>query len=57
VFDLRGARVARLADNVAGEGSVTWRPGSTGAPVGPGLYFVRLSGPGTNVVRRVTLVQ
>ncbi|TFG89099.1 MAG: hypothetical protein E4H17_01245 [Gemmatimonadales bacterium] len=57
VFDVRGARVARLADNVAGEGSVTWRPGSSGAPVGPGLYFVRLSGPGTNLVRRVTLVQ
>lgn len=57
VFDVRGARVARLADNVSGEGSVTWRPGSSGAAVRPGLYFVRLSGPGTNVVRRVTLVQ
>ena len=57
VFDVRGARVARLADNVPGEGSVTWRPGSSGTRVGPGLYFVRLSGPGTNVVRRVTLVQ
>jgi hypothetical protein len=57
VFDVRGARVARLADGVTGEGSVTWRPGSSGAPVGPGLYFVRLSGPGLNLVRRVTLVQ
>jgi hypothetical protein len=57
VFDVRGARVARLADDVSGEGSVTWRPGSSGTRVGPGLYFVRLSGPGTNVVRRVTLVQ
>ena len=57
VFDVRGARVARLANAVSGEGSVTWRPGGSGAPVGPGLYFVRLSGPGTNVVRRVTLVQ
>ena len=57
VFDVRGARVTRLADGVTGEGSVTWRPGSSGATVGPGLYFVRLSGPGTNVVRRVTLVQ
>jgi hypothetical protein len=55
VFDVRGARVARLAENVAGEGSVTWRPRSSGAPLGPGLYFVRLSGPGTNLVRRVTL--
>jgi len=57
VFDVRGARVARLADNVSGEGSVTWRPGSSGTAVGPGLYFVRLSGPGTNLVRRVTLVR
>ena len=57
VFDVRGARVARLADHVSGEGSVTWRPGASGAPAGPGLYFVRLSGPATNVVRRVTMVQ
>jgi hypothetical protein len=51
------AGVARLAENVANQGSATWRPGSSGASVGPGLYFVRLSGPGTNLVRRVTLVQ
>jgi hypothetical protein len=57
VFDVRGARVARLADGVSGAGSVTWRPGGNGTPDGPGLYFVRLSGPGTNVVRRVTLVR
>ncbi len=57
VFDVRGARVARLADDVSGEGSVTWRPGGSGVPVRPGLYFVRLSGPGTNLVRRVTLVR
>jgi hypothetical protein len=57
VFDVRGARVARLADGVSGAGSVTWRPGSNGTPDGPGLYFVRLSGPKTNVVRRVTLVR
>jgi hypothetical protein len=57
VFDVRGARVARLANGVSGEGSVTWRPGVSGAPVGPGLYFVRLSGPGVSLVRRVTLVE
>ena len=57
VFDVRGARVARLADHVSGEGSVTWRPGAAGTAIRPGLYFVRLSGPGTNLVRRVTLVQ
>ncbi len=53
VFDVRGARVARLADGVAGEGVVTWHPGGTHEAVGPGLYFVRLRGPGTNVVRKV----
>ena len=57
VFDVRGARVAQLADHVPGQGSVIWRPGASGAPAGPGLYFVRLSGPGTNAVRRVTMVQ
>jgi len=57
VFDVRGARVARLANGVSGGGSVTWRPGSSGAATRPGLYFVRLSGPGVSAVRRVTLVQ
>jgi hypothetical protein len=54
VFDVRGARVARLADGVTGEGSVTWRPGGAGA--GPGLYFVRLRGPAVNLVRRVSVI-
>ena len=57
VFDVRGARVARLADGVMGGGIVSWRPGGSGTRVDPGLYFVRLRGPGTNVVRRVTLVK
>jgi hypothetical protein len=54
VFDVRGARVARLADGVTGEGSVTWRPGASGA--GPGLYFVRLRGPAVNLVQRVSVI-
>ena len=54
VFDVRGARVARLADGVSGEGSVTWRPGGSGA--GPGLYFIRLRGPAVNLVRRVSVI-
>ena len=57
VFDVRGARVARLADQASGAGSASWRPGGSGAAVESGLYFVRLSGPRTNVVRRVTLVR
>jgi hypothetical protein len=54
VFDVRGARVARLADGVAGEGAATWRPDESHAA--PGLYFVRLSGAGRTLVRRVTLL-
>ena len=54
VFDVRGARVARLADGVTGEGSATWRPARP--DVGPGIYLVRLHGPGTDRVRRVVLV-
>ena len=57
VFDVRGARVARLAEDATRAGTVSWRPGGSGAAAGPGLYFVRLCGPGTNVVRRVTLVR
>lgn len=55
VFDVRGARVARLADHVAGEGSVTWRVDR--ASVRPGVYLVRLHGPESDLVRRVVLVQ
>ena len=57
VFDVRGARVARLVDHATEAGTVTWRPGSSGAAVGPGLYFVRLTGPGLKLVRRVTRVE
>ena len=51
VFDLRGARVERLVDGASVPGTVTWRPERS---VGAGLYFVRLSGPGVDIVRRVS---
>jgi len=54
VFDVRGARVARLADGVTGEGSVTWPAG--GMAAGPGIYLVRLHGPNVDLVRRVVRV-
>jgi hypothetical protein len=54
VFDVRGARVERLVDGAAAAGSVSWRPGQT---MVPGLYFVRLTGPGVSLVRRVTRVR
>jgi len=54
VFDVRGARVARLADGASGQGRVEWRPT---ADVGAGVYFVRMTGPGLQLVRRVTRIR
>jgi hypothetical protein len=48
--------VANLAADVTGAGNVTWRPAATGRRLDAGLYFVRLSGPGWHLVRRVTLL-
>jgi hypothetical protein len=56
VFDVRGARVARLVEGASGAGTVSWRPSRGGRCVGPGLYFVRLAGPKLKLVRRVTLL-
>jgi hypothetical protein len=57
VFDVRGARVTRLVDGAPGTGSVTWRPADSGHEVGPGLYFIRLTGPNLKIVRRVTFLE
>jgi hypothetical protein len=54
VFDVRGSRVQRVVHQASGPGSVSWRPDPR---VGPGLYFVRLSGSGLSLVRRVTRIQ
>ena len=54
VFDIHGSRVERLVDRASGSGSASWSPG---ARVGPGLYFVRLTGPQQTVVRRVTRLE
>jgi hypothetical protein len=56
VFDARGARVARLAENTSGSGSLVWRPADAGRSLGPGLYFVRLTGPGLVLVRRIVFL-
>jgi len=45
IFNLRGQRIARLADGVlqAGRYSVKWQGKNTfGGPVSSGIYFVRL---------------
>jgi hypothetical protein len=56
VFDVRGSRVARLAESASGAGSISWRPADSGRRIAPGLYFIRLAGPKVNLVRRATLV-
>jgi hypothetical protein len=56
IFDVRGARVTRLVAGASGEGTVSWRPAGSGPQVRPGLYFIRLTGPDLNLVRRVTLI-
>jgi hypothetical protein len=55
VYDVRGARVARLADGISGGGTVTWRPAAARGGVA-GVYFVRLSGPGVSLARRAISV-
>ena len=50
VLDLRGARVERVVDGASAAGSVSWRPSPQ---VAPGIYFIRLTGPETQIVRRV----
>jgi hypothetical protein len=50
VLDVRGARVEQVVDRVTAMGSVAWRPTRQ---LAPGIYFVRLTGPDFNIVRRV----
>jgi thiol-disulfide isomerase/thioredoxin len=61
VYDVRGARIRTLANGVeaAGAHAATWNlADASGARVGAGLYFVRLSVAGENArVQRVTVVR
>jgi hypothetical protein len=60
VFDTRGCRVAVLLDQrvAAGEGVVEWDGlDARGLPVVGGVYFVRLTGPLLEDVRKVALVK
>jgi hypothetical protein len=50
VFDLRGARVARVVDQAPGAGAVSWSPDDR---IGAGVYFLRLTTPSRSMVRRV----
>jgi hypothetical protein len=53
VFDVRGARVARVVDRAPGAGVVSWSPGNQ---VDAGVYFLRLITPDRSIVRRVMLL-
>jgi hypothetical protein len=54
IYDARGSRMGVL-DAGAGSGEVrVWRPGHR--PLAPGVFFIRLRAPGTEVVRRAVYV-
>jgi len=60
IFDLRGERVATLVDRDqdAGAFTVAWRGrNDTGASVGSGVYFARLSAGGTERTYKLTLLK
>ncbi len=58
VFDATGRQAAVLADRTfpAGVSELAWDgTGATGARLAPGVYFLRLRGPGYTAVQKVTL--
>ena len=59
VFDIRGARVARLEEGVREPGShvhVGFPDADVRAPLGAGVYVLRFSGPGFSDTRRVVVL-
>ena len=60
VYDVNGRLVRRLVDaeRPAGTERVVWSGANeTGARLGAGVYFVRLSGPGIQMSRKVILLR
>jgi carboxypeptidase T len=59
LYDLQGRRVADLfAGDVAGETTTTWNQrDAAGARVASGVYWARLSGPGTELSLKVFVVR
>jgi hypothetical protein len=53
VFDVRGRRVARVVDRAPVEGTFSWAPPEQ---LGAGIYFLRMTTPKQNFVRRVVLL-
>jgi hypothetical protein len=60
VYDSQGRLVDVLFDGVrdAGAESFRWRAGrDRGAPLPPGVYFLRLSGGGETIARKAVLLE
>jgi len=59
IIDVGGRRIARLADEMFGEGvhEVPWRAGAAGGPaVRPGIYFVRLEAAAHRLTRTIVVI-
>ena len=60
VYDASGRCVRRLVDEErpAGAGTAIWSgTNESGSRLGPGVYFVRLTGPGIHAVRKAVLLR
>lgn len=53
VYDVRGARVARVVNGASSAGTVSWTPDRR---IDAGVYFLRLATPERSTVRRVMLL-
>ena len=56
VYDVTGAHVANLVHGATTDGRVRWTPGGAHQGQAAGVYFLRLSGPGTHVVKRLVFL-
>jgi flagellar hook assembly protein FlgD len=60
VYDASGRLMRRLVDGErrAGAETVVWNGTSeSGSRLEPGVYFVRLAGPGTQMTRKIVLLR
>ena len=59
IYDLTGRRVATLLQGelTAGTHTMTWDGTSGGRPTAAGMYFLRITGPGTVLSRKILLLK
>ena len=57
VYDVTGRHITTLAEGrmAAGKHTIEW-PQRSGVAMAPGLYFVRMTGSGVNMTRRVVVL-